>query len=114
MKNPPLKLSTALKLLFALGIVYFAIEGGEYGTSDLLTQKSRGERAKRQVDSLQAVVDSLTNYRKAVLTDPAVQERIAREEFGMVRGDRELLYRFVEDQPGAAPGDTARPDSTER
>ena len=24
------------------------------------------------------------------------QERIAREEFGMVRGDREILYRFVD------------------
>jgi hypothetical protein len=25
-----------------------------------------------------------------------VQERIAREEFGMVRGDKEILYRFAE------------------
>jgi cell division protein FtsB len=33
--------------------------------------------------------------KKAILTDPAVQERIAREEFGMVRGDKELLYRFT-------------------
>jgi hypothetical protein len=24
-----------------------------------------------------------------------VQERIAREEFGMVRGNKELLYRFA-------------------
>jgi hypothetical protein len=31
-----------------------------------------------------------------------VQERIAREEFGMVRGDKELLYRF------ATPPDTTR------
>ena len=109
-----MRLSTALKLAFAIAVLYFAIQGGEYGTSDLVTQRSRGERARRQVDSLQALVDSLTAYKKAVLTDPVVQERIAREEFGMVRGDRELLYRFVEDQPGAAPGDTLRPDSAGR
>ena len=28
--------------------------------------------------------------------DPALQERIAREEFGMVRGNKELLYRFTD------------------
>jgi enolase len=103
-----------LKLLFALAVLYFAVEGGEYGTSDLLTQRSREHTARRQVDSLKVIVDSLLAYRKAVQTDPLVQERIAREEFGMVRGDREVLYRFVEDQPGAAPGDTARPDSSRR
>ena len=109
-----MNLSRIVRLLFILAILYFAVEGGEYGTSDLLTQRSRERRARRQVDSLQAMVDSLTAYKKSVQTDPLVQERIAREEFGMVRGDRELLYRFVEDQPGAAPGDTARPDTSGR
>jgi hypothetical protein len=32
-----------------------------------------------------------------VKTDSATQERIAREEFGMVRGDKEILYRFGDD-----------------
>jgi hypothetical protein len=27
------------------------------------------------------------------------QERIAREEFGMVKGNKELLYRFTEPVP---------------
>ena len=40
--------------------------------------------------------------RRAVATDPALQERIAREEFGFVRGDKELLYRFAE------PSDSGR------
>ena len=44
--------------------------------------------------------------KKAILTDPATQERIAREVFGMVRGDKELLYRF------ATSPDTARRDDT--
>jgi hypothetical protein len=33
------------------------------------------------------------------MVDPRVQERIAREKFGMVRG-RELLYRFAEPDSG--------------
>ena len=97
-------LPRVLKILFVLAVLYFAIEGGEYGTSDLLTQESRERTARRQVDSLQALVDSLTARKKAVQTDPLVQERIAREEFGMVKGDRELLYRFVEDQPADSAG----------
>ena len=47
-------------------------------------------------DSLQHIVDSLKRYKKRVETDPALQERIAREEFGMVRGNKELLYRFAD------------------
>jgi cell division protein FtsB len=56
------------------------------------------------VDSLRHEVDSLTALRRAVATDPALQERIAREEFGMVRGDKELLYRFAEPSAGRDSG----------
>jgi hypothetical protein len=44
-------------------------------------------------DSLNRVVDSLTRMEKLVRTDTVTQERIAREVFGLVRGD-EILYRF--------------------
>jgi hypothetical protein len=37
----------------------------------------------------------LKRYANAVEHDPATQERIAREMFGMVRGDKEILYRFT-------------------
>jgi cell division protein FtsB len=80
----------------ALAAVAFAVQGGEYGTTDLLSQRSKKRTLERQIDSLEREVDSLTRVKKAVLTDPAVQERIAREEFGMVRGDKEILYRFAE------------------
>ncbi|GAC1652222.1 MAG: hypothetical protein NVS4B3_14160 [Gemmatimonadaceae bacterium] len=95
----------ARKLLVPIGVavaVLFALQGGEYGTSDLLRQRTRRARLVRQIDSLQRVVDSLTAYKRRVETDPAVQERIAREQFGMVRGSKELLYRF------APYSDTAR------
>ena len=51
----------------------------------------------REVDSLQHQVDSLGKYLRLVKGDSATQERIAREEFGMVRGDKEILYRFGEE-----------------
>ena len=78
------------------GIAWFAIQGGEYGTSDLLSQNSRRTALQREIDSLQRTVDSLVKWRQAVDNDPRVQERIAREEFGMVRGNKELLYRLIE------------------
>ncbi len=83
----------------ALGVAYFAIEGGEYGTSDLIRQRIRRTRLQTEIDSLQRQIDSLDRYRKQVLTDPVLQERIAREQFGMVRGDRELVYRFTDPAP---------------
>ena len=84
----------AFWVAFGLAVLYFAVEGGEFGTSDLVSQRSRKARLGVTIDSLQRIVDSLERYRKLVETDSATQERIAREEFGMVRGNKELLYRF--------------------
>ena len=89
-----------------IAALVFAVQGGEWGTSDLLSQRARATRLRAQIDTLTRDVDSLARVKKAILTDPVVQERIAREEFGMVRGYKELLYRF------ATPPDTTRPDTT--
>ncbi|HEY7408652.1 MAG TPA: septum formation initiator family protein [Gemmatimonadaceae bacterium] len=82
--------------VIVLGIVVFAVQGGEYGTWDLITQRSRRERLQSRIDSLARLVDSLERRKRAIRTDAAAQERIAREEFGMVKGEKELLYRFAE------------------
>jgi cell division protein FtsB len=82
-------------VVVAAAIVY-ALQGGEWGTDDILAQRSRASRLRAAIDTLRREVDSLERVKKAVLTDAEVQERIAREEFGMVRGDKELLYRFTE------------------
>jgi cell division protein FtsB len=76
-------------------VAWFAVQGGEYGTVDLIRQRRERARLARQIDSLRRVVDSLRVYKQRVVNDPKTQERIAREEFGMVRG-KELLYRFVD------------------
>jgi cell division protein FtsB len=74
--------------------LYFAVQGGEYSSKDLFVLHRRTRTLTRQVDSLQHQVDSLGRFLKLVKTDSATMERIVREEFGMVRGDKEILYRF--------------------
>jgi cell division protein FtsB len=91
----------------AFGALLFAIEGGEYGTRDLMRQRQHKARLAVEIDSAQRIVDSLRRYQHRLETDAALQERIAREEFGMVRGSKELLYRLAE----PARPDSARPDS---
>jgi cell division protein FtsB len=85
-----------LVAVVAISALVFAVQGGEYGTRDLMKQKQRRLRLTGAIDSLQKVVDSLKRYKHRLETDPVLQERIAREEFGLVRGEKELLYRFAE------------------
>ena len=74
--------------------LYFALQGGEYGTLDLL-QLQRDEAEERaDVQRLQRLVDSLTKAAVAIELDPRVQERVARERFGMIK-QGEFLYRLV-------------------
>ena len=94
-------LKRVLLAAIATGVLVFAVEGGEYGTWDLLRQRIRARRIEARIDSLRHEIDSLSLVKRAILTSPAVQERIAREEFGMVRGGKEILYRFIE--PEVAP-----------
>ena len=85
-----------LRRLLAVGIgiliLYFAIEGGQWGTYDLWTQRREKLALDRANDSLVRKVDSLRRYRVQLDTDRALQEKLARENLGMVRGDKELLY----------------------
>ena len=80
--------------LLAIGAIVFALQGGEYSTADLWKQRKLKRALTTQTDSLQREVDSLRREAHDVLTDPATQERIAREQYGMVRGDKEILYRL--------------------
>ncbi len=75
----------------------FAVQGGEYSTLDIMHQRRSVAVITARADSLRRVVDSLRLAERAVRTDPVTQERIAREEFGLVRGD-EILYRLIPDR----------------
>ena len=77
----------------------FVLQAGEYSTWDYLTlrREERGERARIAV--LQREVDSLGRAAKAAETDAGVQERMAREEYGMIRpGER--VYTILRDSAG--------------
>jgi cell division protein FtsB len=93
----PARWAAVAAVAFAL---YFAIQGGEYGTTDLLELRSEVEREQAEVVRLKVAVDSLAREAEAIRTDPRVQERVARESFGMIRRG-EHLFRIV-------PGDTRR------
>jgi len=93
-------LKRLLVIAAVIAVLVFAVQGGEYGTSDLLRQRARRQALIARLDTLQRQVDSLTRRKLALQSDAALQERIAREEFGMVRGQKEILYRFADPDSG--------------
>jgi cell division protein FtsB len=74
-----------LMLLLVLAALVFAAEAGEYSTPQWLSLRKREREMRAEVASLAREVDSLTRYKKLVETDPVTQERIAREQYGMLR-----------------------------
>ena len=76
--------------------VVFAASGGEYSTLDwfVLRRQERDERVR--IEDLKRQVDSLQKVAAALEKDPRTQERVAREEFGMIRKG-EHMYRLVPD-----------------
>ena len=78
----------------AIVLVLVAVLAGEYSTIDWLKMRSQLEQERDSVDALRAQVDSLAHVAHALETDPATQERAAREQFGLIRNG-EILYRIV-------------------
>ncbi len=98
----------------ALAVGIFTVEGGEYGTRDLWSQKGRKAKLDAEVAQLRLDVDSLRAEYKTLTTDDARLERIAREEFGMVRGSKELLYWVGNGTATAADTSNSAADTTAR
>ena len=79
-----------------LFVLWFAVEGGEYGTTDLLVQRESMAELEADLAQLRDTVAALERTLTRINTDDFELERIAREEHGLVKGDKELLYRFDE------------------
>ena len=79
-----------------VGMLVFAIQGGSYSTADWLSLRREAAAERQAVAELTSGIDSLEKTAIRVERDPAEQERIAREEFGMIR-EGEYLYRLVPD-----------------
>jgi cell division protein FtsB len=83
-----------LLAVVALGMAAYAVEGGEYGTSDLLALRTQVRAQRAALDRLRHEVDSLRQEERALAQDARVQEKVARELYGMIR-EGEILYQVV-------------------
>ncbi len=73
----------------------FGYAGGEYSTGDWRTLRDNVAAERAAATRLQIEIDSLRREADALETDPAAQERAARERFGMLRPG-EMMYRIEE------------------
>lgn len=85
-------------LCAALVLGWVAVFGGEYSTFDWLTLRRQVAAERQAVQELRAALDSLGRLAHDLETSPAAQERVAREQFGMIRNG-EILYRLVPATP---------------
>jgi len=91
---------TGWAALAAFGFaLYFGVQGGEYGTWDLIQLRRDEAEEQEQVARLKHEVDSLQRVAQAIEQDPKVQERLARELYGMIRKG-EFLYKLVPPDSG--------------
>ncbi|MFL5520112.1 MAG: septum formation initiator family protein [Gemmatimonadales bacterium] len=72
----------------------FAFAAGEYGTLDWFELRREEREERVRITELQHQVDSLQKVAAGLEKDPRTQERVAREEFGMIRKG-EHVYRLV-------------------
>ena len=85
-------------VIIALAAV-FAVQGGEYSIWNWWELRRAEVRETAAVADLEEVIDSLQRAAKAIESDPRVQERVARESFGMIKNG-EFLFRVL---PPAEP-----------
>jgi cell division protein FtsB len=88
--------------LVALGMAVFALEGGEYSTLDLLHLRGQVRETRDSIVRLRAEIDSLGKLEHALTTDPATEERTARELYGMIRPGEILSPVVPPDSGGMA------------
>jgi cell division protein FtsB len=75
--------------------VYYAVYGGEYSVFELHGTRVALEQERTTLLEVESQIDSLLSWSDSLRNDPQTLERVAREDFGMIR-DGETLYRFAE------------------
>ncbi len=96
----PRRVIAAIVLLALL----FGVEGGEYGTRDWLELRAQARQEREMLAELTRDVDSLAGALRRLERDPATQEKVAREEFGMVK-EGEFLFRLIPGGEGDGEGE---------
>lgn len=90
-----MKIRWLIVSLFALGAVYFALFGGEYGYFDVRRIEKQRAEEQATLAELRAHNRQLKARADSLEKDPATLERVAREKYGLIKpGER--LYRFID------------------
>ena len=89
------KLERALVPGLLLAALYYAVFGGEYSIFEVREARADLQDEREALVVVQGEIDSLSALTDSLRSDDATIERIAREEFGMIR-EGETLYRFVD------------------
>ncbi len=76
--------------------VYYAFFGGEYSVFELRRARAQFSQDSAELARLRYENDSLRAWADSLRTDSATLERLAREQFGMIRPG-ETLYRVERD-----------------
>jgi cell division protein FtsB len=88
------RLSRAIVPGLVLVAAYYALFGGEYSLLELRGARAAVVSESVELGRLEQQIDSLTAWADSLRSDPVTLERIAREQFGMIR-EGETLYRFA-------------------
>jgi cell division protein FtsB len=103
------RLTRAVVPGLALIALYYAVFGGEYSVFELRATRAALEVERGALEALRLEIDSLSAWADSLENDPATIERIAREDFGMIR-EGETLYRFADVDPDADEGHSEEPE----
>lgn len=87
-------------LLLAAG--YWAVFGGEYSVFEVRAVRGAVVEEQARLAEVEQRIDSLAAWKDQLENDPVTIERVAREEFGMIR-EGETLYRFADVDPDREP-----------
>lgn len=77
-----------------VGLTWYALFGGEYPLHELWSMRTQHATIEAEIAHLRTEIDSLSEVRSTLETDPTFIERVAREKFGLIKNG-EVLYRFV-------------------
>jgi cell division protein FtsB len=100
-----LKPRTARRALAAgllLVAAYYAVFGGDYSLLDMIRLRREQQTTEQRLAAVRAETDLLRRQADRLETQDTTVERIAREQFGMVK-EGELLYRFAPAEPAKTP-----------
>lgn len=86
-----------------LAAVYYAVFGGEFSVFELGEARASLTVERAALVTVRAEIDSLQAWADSLQSDPVTIERIAREDFGMIR-EGETLYRFADTVPEIEEG----------